>query len=122
MGYKFFTNTACEYYPCHDIGELNCLFCYCPLYTVICSGGSPKYKNGIRDCSTCTFPHKAENYDAVLRILSNHHSFDEKIHAKNELAMLKRKLATMPEAAKLTRGAVKSRATVLQLLVDGYLD
>ena len=30
-GYSFFTNTACEYFPCHPVPEgteFNCLFCY----------------------------------------------------------------------------------------------
>ena len=33
--YAYFSNTACEYYPCHpdaDPDNFNCLFCYCPLY------------------------------------------------------------------------------------------
>ena len=33
--YRYFKNRACQYYPCHKgIEELNCLFCYCPLYTL----------------------------------------------------------------------------------------
>ncbi|WP_418215417.1 cysteine-rich small domain-containing protein [Blautia sp.] len=35
--YKFFENRACEYFPCarYDIKNkgLNCLFCYCPMYS-----------------------------------------------------------------------------------------
>ena len=30
--YKFFSHKQCEYYPCHPLDEINCLFCYCPLY------------------------------------------------------------------------------------------
>ena len=31
--YRFFSNRECQYYPCHEgIEEMNCLFCYCPLY------------------------------------------------------------------------------------------
>ena len=30
--YKFFSHKQCEYYPCHQLDEINCLFCYCPLY------------------------------------------------------------------------------------------
>lgn len=31
--YRFFFNRECQYYPCHEgIEEMNCLFCYCPLY------------------------------------------------------------------------------------------
>ena len=30
--YRFF-QPECQYYPCHEgIEEMNCLFCYCPLY------------------------------------------------------------------------------------------
>lgn len=37
--YRYFENRACQYYPCHKgIEELNCLFCYCPLYTLKCPG------------------------------------------------------------------------------------
>ena len=30
---RFFQNTGCEYFPCHqgaDPATFNCLFCYCP--------------------------------------------------------------------------------------------
>ena len=33
--YKFFENKDCKYYPCHKgLDKINCLFCYCPLYTL----------------------------------------------------------------------------------------
>ncbi|MBQ3009245.1 MAG: metal-binding protein, partial [Oscillospiraceae bacterium] len=32
--FRFFENRDCEYYPCHKTDHpLNCLFCYCPLYS-----------------------------------------------------------------------------------------
>ena len=32
--YRFFENKECQYYPCHKgIENMNCLFCYCPLYS-----------------------------------------------------------------------------------------
>ena len=74
--HRFFSNTACRYYPCHK-GEtaLNCLFCFCPLYTLPHCPGSPTYVESsgrvIKDCSCCTFPHRAENYDAVIACLQN---------------------------------------------------
>ncbi len=39
--YRFFENRDCEYFPCHQgLTELNCLFCYCPLYGLEhCLGG-----------------------------------------------------------------------------------
>ncbi|MCF0130843.1 MAG: metal-binding protein [Pseudobutyrivibrio sp.] len=71
--YKGFSNTKCEFYPCHEVeGNLNCLFCYCPLITVDCSDvGNPifiKNKEGetIKDCSNCTFPHEYDNYEKLM--------------------------------------------------------
>lgn len=66
-----FTNTKCEFYPCHTIdGELNCLFCYCPLMFVDCEDvGTPKYlgpNKTIKDCSDCTFNHRIENYHKMM--------------------------------------------------------
>ena len=74
--HTFFANTACRYYPCHKgEEELNCLFCFCPLYTLPHCPGSPTYIESsgklIKDCSGCTFPHRAENYDAVIACLQN---------------------------------------------------
>ena len=75
--YRFFENRDCEYYPCHKgIEEMNCLFCYCPLYSFQDCPGNPKYreKDGkqIKDCSDCTFPHRKENYPAVNEAIRNH--------------------------------------------------
>ena len=70
---RFFLNRECEYFPCHGFDELNCLFCYCPLYTYEDCGGAPIYvRSGervIKDCSGCRFPHIRENYDEVMRRL-----------------------------------------------------
>lgn len=73
--YRFFENRKCEHFPCHDgMEELNCMFCYCPLYRVEKCPGNPKYLdvNGksIKECSDCTFPHQPENYDVIIQILS----------------------------------------------------
>ena len=72
--YRFFENRKCEYYPCHKgVDELNCMFCYCPLYQVENCPGNPKYLdvNGksIKECSDCTFPHQPENYNVIIQIL-----------------------------------------------------
>ncbi|MCM1084241.1 MAG: cysteine-rich small domain-containing protein [Clostridium sp.] len=69
--YKYFENRECNYYPCHEgIDHINCLFCFCPLYDMEECPGNPKYitVNGrkIKECTSCTFPHRAENYEAVL--------------------------------------------------------
>lgn len=74
--YRFFANKACKYYPCHEgVDEMNCMFCYCPLYRVEHCPGKPEYieKNGkrIKVCTNCTFPHKPENYDTVIQVLTH---------------------------------------------------
>lgn len=78
---SFFANVDCEYYPCHvcdlDGESFNCMFCYCPMNRWEDCLGTPEYfeaKDGriIKDCSGCTFPHKPENYDAVVEFLKNH--------------------------------------------------
>lgn len=71
---RFFANTACQYYPCHEgIDEINCLFCYCPLYHRTDCPGNPSYKQKdnrtIKVCTNCTFPHKAEHYEMINKIL-----------------------------------------------------
>ena len=73
--YKFFENRDCRYYPCHKgIDSINCLFCYCPLYSMENCPGNYSYieANGkrIKVCSECDFPHKEENYDLIIKILS----------------------------------------------------
>lgn len=72
---SFFANTDCRYYPCHEgTEEINCLFCYCPLYFLESCLGTPSVvvtKDGkkIKDCSGCTYPHRAENYGNICRAL-----------------------------------------------------
>lgn len=73
---RYFENRDCEYYPCHEgIEEMNCLFCYCPLYHMENCPGRPCYaeKNGrqIKVCTDCTFPHRAENYDRIIELIRN---------------------------------------------------
>ena len=75
--YRFFENKECQYYPCHEgMDHLNCLFCYCPLYSLDHCPGEHKYVESdgkmIKECTDCTFPHKAENYDLIIAFLSNH--------------------------------------------------
>lgn len=69
--YQFFQNRECEFFPCHsgvDRSEFNCLFCYCPLYTLgdQCGGSFHYTEHGIKDCSNCIRPHVRENYHAIL--------------------------------------------------------
>ncbi|MGN0614385.1 MAG: cysteine-rich small domain-containing protein [Porcipelethomonas sp.] len=72
--YKFFINEKCEFFPCHkniSPDDFNCLFCYCPLYTLDCGGNYKILENGIKDCSGCNIPHKKENYDFIIQKLMN---------------------------------------------------
>ena len=69
--YAFFQNRDCEYFPCHrgvDEADFNCLFCYCPLYALgeECGGAFRYTPKGVKNCEGCAFPHRKENYDAVL--------------------------------------------------------
>ena len=47
--YKFFSHKQCEYYPCHQLDEINCLFCYCPLYILKDCKGHYKMIGNIND-------------------------------------------------------------------------
>ena len=72
QNYKFFNHKDCEYFPCHktnDPDNFNCLFCYCPLYTLgdKCGGNFRYTDNGIKDCSNCFLPHRRDNYDYIIR-------------------------------------------------------
>jgi len=72
--YRFFENRECKYYPCHkDVENINCMFCYCPLYQMVNCPGTYKIieKDGraIKSCIDCTFPHIYENYDKINQII-----------------------------------------------------
>lgn len=67
--YKHFSNTDCEYYPCHNIENQNCLFCYCPLYFFDDCGGDFTYTNGYKDCSYCIKNHDEKSFEYVLERL-----------------------------------------------------
>ena len=68
--HRFFQNTACKYFPCHkevSAEDFNCLFCYCPLYFLgpNCGGKFRYTEKGVKSCLSCSYPHKAENYDEI---------------------------------------------------------
>ena len=73
--FKYFENRDCKFYPCHDAEHINCLFCYCPLYLKDdCPGDhtSVTKKNGtkIKSCMDCLWPHRAENYEKIMKLLA----------------------------------------------------
>ena len=66
--YRFFENRACKYFPCHKgLSDFNCLFCYCPLYTLgsKCGGNFRYLENGVKDCSDCLLPHGRGSYEYI---------------------------------------------------------
>ena len=76
--YAYFQNRACEYFPCHagaDPGNFNCLFCYCPLYRLDCGGAYTFTGESVKNCAACLFPHRRENYGAVIEKLSKNKFF-----------------------------------------------
>ncbi len=73
MSYKYFENKDCEFYPCHEMKEQNCLFCFCPLYLLEC-GGAFKMLEGkdghkVKDCGDCKITHSKDGYDYVMKKL-----------------------------------------------------
>ena len=73
MSFKTFANKACKYYPCHHItyGDMNCLFCFCPLFHMENCGGNYTIGKCGKDCSACTLPHGSDGYDIVIAKLKN---------------------------------------------------
>ena len=69
MNYKKFEHKECEYYPCHKFETINCLFCFCPLWTYDCAGNFILTKEGIKDCSKCYIPHSKDGYDYIVKKL-----------------------------------------------------
>jgi len=68
---KFFTNTSCEFFSCHQNipkEQFNCLFCYCPLYGLKdqCGGNFTYLDNGVKDCTNCGIPHSKNGYDFIM--------------------------------------------------------
>lgn len=74
--FKFYQNTQCEYFPCHENvapEDFNCLFCYCPLYALAdrCGGDFEYLSNGVKSCVNCTKPHGPGSYEHVMSHISD---------------------------------------------------
>ena len=71
----FFANKQCRYYPYHESDEdINCLFCYCPLYHMDCPGNYEMTEAGgktIKNCKDCVYPHMADNYPEIIKRLKS---------------------------------------------------
>jgi len=68
---SYFENRQCKYYPCHKgTDNINCLFCYCPMYHLDRCLGNPEYKEKegkrIKVCTNCSFPHSKNNYKKIM--------------------------------------------------------
>ncbi|BBD10062.1 cysteine-rich small domain-containing protein [Desulfovibrio ferrophilus] len=67
--HKYFRNTDCQYFPCHKMADdsfYNCLFCFCPLYWLQNCGGNPADRDGVKDCTGCTLPHRPGGYEHII--------------------------------------------------------
>lgn len=69
--YSFFQHQECEFFPCHETQrpeDFNCLFCYCPLYTLgsACGGNCRWTEQGVKDCSGCMVPHGRDSYSRII--------------------------------------------------------
>jgi len=51
-----------------DNGELNCLFCFCPLYFLGegCGGDFKYSSSGTKTCIDCDLPHLPDYYDVIV--------------------------------------------------------
>ena len=72
--HSYFENRECKYYPCHKGSDnINCLFCYCPLYHMTNCPGNYRMvqKDGkaIKTCIDCMFPHIEENYEKINQVI-----------------------------------------------------
>lgn len=68
--FKFFQNKKCEYFPCHNVKNIekfNCLFCYCPLYFLEDCGGNNVFEKGVKNCTNCMIPHSEKGYDYIIK-------------------------------------------------------
>jgi len=69
--YKFFQHNECEFFPCHNTTNLNCKFCFCPLYHIQCEGDFKVLSNGVKDCSDCLIPHSNDSWDKIINKLNS---------------------------------------------------
>ena len=74
--HTYFANRDCKYFPCHTVGkahDFNCLFCYCPLYSLgrSCGGKFTYTQSGVKDCSNCLLPHSLDGYAYITKKLGS---------------------------------------------------
>ena len=60
----------CKFYPCHNLQNMQCEMCFCPIYNDNnCEGNFIILPNGIKDCSNCIIPHTKAGYESILNKL-----------------------------------------------------
>jgi precorrin-3B C17-methyltransferase len=67
---------SCKKYPCHQLENMQCDFCYCPLYPCYDSRvGGKMIRNSEGkeewDCSDCEIFHKKGNVSLIIEIMKN---------------------------------------------------
>ena len=60
------SNTACEYYPCHNHPQ-NCTYCYCPFYPCAdpSTGGRWIKEKQVWSCEKCTWIHQDDTVECI---------------------------------------------------------
>lgn len=67
-------NSICM--KCHNVETINCIYCYCPLYTLENCGGNFILLSGdIKDCSNCIKPHTKDFVKSYLKQGINNENF-----------------------------------------------
>lgn len=73
-------NKKCKYYPCHNMIDQDCKYCFCPLYPCLDDKlGDYVYINGtiqlgkdgkqLWDCSSCTLLHTLKNTVKLVKLI-----------------------------------------------------
>lgn len=82
-------NRECEHYPCHNLSEIDCTFCFCPFYPCndnLTGGEMVTTENGkvVWGCKKCTWIHKPKVAKKVLNELLklNINNIEEVDHKK----------------------------------------
>lgn len=62
---KKMAKKVCKYKPCHKTKNMDCAFCYCPVYPCKIKDTGGKLVKDVWDCSDCTIVHNKEFVDLI---------------------------------------------------------